>query len=230
MINAIVIDQREPNWVKNLCVDNVPVANALLEAGDAWLMVNDDLIVVERKTPQDLLGSIKDDRIFSQAAACRALTPWAYLVITGNLTPGPDGKVVTGHRPTGWDFEAVQGALLTVQELGLYVIYAKDNADYGPALRRLAARARTGTVTVNPARLIHVLSPGEAMLAALPGIGIERVRALLGHKQTPAQALAYLADMDDYEIPGIGETTKQAVCKALGLVPGSKIILDEVAF
>jgi len=228
-MDAAVIDSREPQWVQRIDL-GVPITVAQLEFGDAWLSVGSDLVVVERKTPQDLLGSIGDERIFKQAAGCRALTPFAYLVITGAIYPGPDGRAMIGHQPTGWQYNAVAGALVTIQELGLYVVTVRDDADYGPALRRLASRDRHGVVTYNPAKAIKTMAPGEAMLAALPGIGVDRAKTLLAYYQTPAQALSALVDPDDDSVPGIGTVTKANVVRALGLLPGSRIYVNEIPF
>lgn len=229
-MDAVIIDSREPMHIQLINVTGVPVTVATLDAGDAWISAGGTLIVVERKTPGDLVNSIKDDRLFSQAARCRALTPWAYLVITGEIRADGNGMAIIGGRSSGWRFDAIHGALVTVQELGLYVVWCKDDTEYGPTLRRLAERERTRPVAVNPARSTYQMTPGESMLAALPGVGYERVKTLLQYKCTPALALAYLCDMDDYTIPGIGETTKRAACEAIGLAPGCKIHFDEIPF
>lgn len=124
MITSVIIDSREPDWVKGLKFGGVPTAVTALDAGDFLVATSDGVLLsIERKTSDDLLNTLKGDRLFSQCARIRAATPWAYLLITGYLGPGPDGKTIT-TRQTGWDFSAVQGALLTVQELGVNVVFS----------------------------------------------------------------------------------------------------------
>lgn len=100
-MDAVVIDQREPLHIQLINFPGVPVTVSLLGAGDAWISAGDSLIVAERKTPSDLVNSIKDERLFSQAARCRALTPWAYLVITGEIRADGNGMAIIGGRASG---------------------------------------------------------------------------------------------------------------------------------
>ena len=93
---GILIDQREPAWVQGLSFGGIPVAVTLLEYGDVHVATDDGaLLAIERKTPNDLLNSLRDDRLWVQLAGLRRLTPWAYLVITGQLHRSSDGHVVT---------------------------------------------------------------------------------------------------------------------------------------
>ena len=144
----------------------------------------------------------------------REYSEWSYLMITGELQRGANGKVWCEQRQTGWNWDSVQGALLTIQELGVGVIHCGGDTDFEAAVLRLAARER-GTVRIGPPRLSHILGHGEAMLAALPGVGFERVDALLSHCGTAAWSLVALTD--DTAVPGIGDGTKRRVRKALGL-------------
>lgn len=221
-INSIVIDSREPHWVQQLTFGGVPVAVAMLEAGDVMIATDDNKIVlVERKTADDLLNTIKDGRLFPQAAKMKAVSPWCYLVITGELTQH-HGKVMTDHRITGWNWDSVQGALLTAQELGVGVIFADD---FEQAVIRLASRDRED-VTIRPPRVPSILSEGEAALTALPGIGVDRLSSLLEHTGSPAWALTYLTDPDSdssIDVPGIGQITRLRVRRALRLKENEKL-------
>ena len=120
-ITAVIIDQREPEWVKQLKFNGVIVSYSVLDAGDFWVITDDNrMLVIERKTPTDLLGSLKDERLFLQMAGLQELRKegyWPYLMISGDLQRGANGHVVT-DRETGWSWNAVQGALLSIQEIG----------------------------------------------------------------------------------------------------------------
>lgn len=82
-ISAIIIDSREPDWVKQLNFGDIPTSVQLLEQGDLMAASNDgELILIERKTPDDFLNSLKSDRLMLQLANMLTVTRWAYLMIT----------------------------------------------------------------------------------------------------------------------------------------------------
>lgn len=193
-----------------------------LEYGDAMVSTNnDDLILIERKAPNDLLGSIKDNRLFSQVAGMRQQTPWVYVVITGVLTTTVSGKVVADERVSGWNWDAVQGALLTVQDLGGRIVFCQSDKDYECTVVRLSNRERKQEYIIEPTTAPRVMSPGEIILTALPGIGLERAQILLREfDNRTADALAWLTWHrwhEDHPIAGIGQGIKRGVRTALGI-------------
>lgn len=230
MIQSVIIDSREPTYVQQLKFGGAPVAVTMLPAGDIWIATDDNaMLCIERKTPDDFLNSLRDDRIFGQCAALREQTQWAYLLITGLFLRGADNHVITG-RLTGWDYNAVQGALLTIQELGVHVIHCTGDHDLEGAITRLANRDR-GVVHVPPARFNHVLSDAEAIIASLPGIGVERLNAI--NAVYPLNQMAYMAllaltdtDPNIWEIPGIGDGITRRIRKALGLSDGQYLFTE----
>ena len=218
MITSAIIDSREPQWVRNLTFGGVPTAQTALDAGDLMATCDDNaILLVERKTPSDLLNTIRDKRLFPQCEGMCKVSPWSYLVITGLLYRDREGHVtVSGAGHTGWNFDAVQGALLTCQEMGTGVVYCGSDQDYEQTVIRLGNRNR-GTVCIKPPRDAYLLKSGEAALAALPGIGVERVQTLMQHFKRPADALVWLCDSACSQVPGIGSGIKNAVRQALGL-------------
>jgi len=218
-ITAAIIDSREPAWVQAITFGGAMTAISALDAGDLLVTCDDGtLLAVERKTPDDFLSSIRDDRLWSQLAGIRKVTPWAYLVITGDLRCSTDGKVITDSRGTGWNWASVQGALLQAQEMGVFVVQCAGDDDYEAAVLRLAARSHKPEMLIPPAREAIPMSAAERVLLALPGIGPDRVAALLDYCQTPAWALSFLTCHDvEGAVTGIGPGTKRAVRQALGL-------------
>ena len=98
----VLVDTREPEWVRALSFGGAHVIPALIEAGDLLAMTASGTpILIERKTAGDLLASIKDGRLIAQAAVMRQMSEWAYLVITEPMYPGRFGQVL---------FQPVQGA------------------------------------------------------------------------------------------------------------------------
>lgn len=218
-LTGVFIDSREPSHITNLKFGGVPVAVTMLDTGDAWLSTDDGaMLVIERKTPSDLLGSIKDGRLFQQVAAMRDKSKWCYLMITGALAHTLDGHVITDNRTSGWRWDDCQGALLTVQELGVSIVVCQSDQHYEEAVLRLARRDRKAVKAIEPRVEPHVLTDQEKVLIALPGIGIERAGLLLGEHGSAAYSIAWLTWLDSFaEVSGIGNGTKHGVRKALGL-------------
>lgn len=218
-ITAALIDQREPAWVQALTFGGAMAAVTLLEHGDLLATCDDGtLLAVERKTASDLLNSIRDDRLWAQLAGIRALTPWAYLLVAGDLRCGDDGNAVADGRASGWSWAALQGALLQAQELGVHVLQCAGDTEYEPAVMRLAARSHKTEVVIPPAREPRILTEAERVLFALPGIGPDKAPAIMECCRSGAWALQMLTELDAREhVPGVGLGIKRAVRKALGL-------------
>ena len=214
-IQAVLLDSREPPWVQGLRFGSAPVAVQELPAGDACLATPDAMILVERKTPNDLLASIADDRLFHQVSGMRKQTPWCYVVVTGAID-AMMGKVRTDGRTTNWSWQSLQGALTTVQELGGIVVYCSGDDAYAPTLEWLAGRNHS-TVRIEAKRDSVLTTPAESILTALPGISEVRAAALLKHCGSAAWALAFLSNGGSDKVPGVGPSTHQAARAALGL-------------
>lgn len=224
-ISAVIVDRREPDSIR--AADwGVPTSVVELDCGDLWASTADGaMLVVERKAPGDLLNSIKDGRLLQQAAAIRQRSQWAYVVITGALAHTHDGRVIADNRTTQWHWDSVQGALLSVQEMGVAVVTCRGDAEYMAAVKRIADRPRAAEQVLEPRQAVRVMTPGEQVLTSLPGIGMERAQLLLDEwENRPAFALAWLTWTQTFvEIAGIGDGTKAAVRKALGLAPNEWI-------
>jgi ERCC4-type nuclease len=224
-----MIDSREPEWIQKLSFGGAPTAVTALEYGDLHVACDDGcILVIERKTPDDFLNTLKDDRLFPQVAKCtRARYEnqirtghtdhiWPYLIITGQFYPGPGGKTVTPRGVTGWYWNSVAGALLSVQEMGMPVVFAANDEDYEHCVMLLAQRSRTPETLILPPKPPNLLGPAEQIVASLPGIGLERTRLVLDACSTPAWALAILTDRES-QIPGIPPSVKEKVRLALRL-------------
>ena len=67
MIQAVIIDSREPEWVQSLTFGGVPTTVMAMDECDIKAVCDDGAtILVERKTSDDLLNTLKDDRLFPQ--------------------------------------------------------------------------------------------------------------------------------------------------------------------
>jgi ERCC4-type nuclease len=213
---AIQVDTREPLWVQVLPF-SADAHAAPLPAGDILGFCSDGVpVLIERKTVPDLLGSIADGRLLTQVAGMLKTTPWCYLLITGTAVPGRNGQVIhDGPHDTAFTWASLQGALLTVQELGCGVVWATGDEDVVYVCERLFARNR-GLVPLNK-RDSGYFSPPMTVLMGLPGIGIKRASDLLQQHGSAARALCALLSRDKQ--PGIGPNTSRILRQHMGLRP-----------
>jgi len=218
---SVMVDSREPSWCQQLTFGGVSTAVVMLDAGDLLCATDQgDLLVVERKTCGDFLNSLRDDRLFPQMSKLREVTLWAYLALCGDMHPGPGGKCMVDGRDNGWNWSSVTGALLSIQEVGVHVLFIASDFEYESTIVRLANRDRA-PMKLQPPRDISIVSEAEAILSSLPGIGAEKAAALLTHCGTPAMALQILTDESIHPtIPGIGDGIRRKVRKALGIEDG----------
>jgi len=230
-ITACLIDSREPQWVQRLTFGGALTTVTALEHGDLLATTDDGtLIAVERKTAGDLLGSLGDGRLWPQLAGMRQQTPWCYLVVCGLLSPAADGFTTTERGVTKWPWPSVQGALIQAQELGVVVVLAADDQDYEATVLRLSSRSHDATVMIKPVKEPSILSEAERILTAFPGIGLERVGAILDYTARPCWALAWLTHLDSTDkVPGVGPGIKRNIRAALGLADNESlwVLVDE---
>jgi ERCC4-type nuclease len=213
-----MIDSREPGWVQNLTFNGIPTSVEYLEQGDLMAATESgELLLVERKTPDDFLNSLRQDRVMLQLANMLEVTRWSYLMITGEFKLGVNGQVVT-QRVTGWNWDAVQGAILSIQEMGIYVIHCQGDEDYEAGIIRLGNRDRSEVLHIPPAKHPHILTKSEAVLASLPGIGFKRLKSVLDYAGTPAWALCGLTNLDEIkDFPNVPYGDRQRIRNVLGL-------------
>lgn len=207
-ITALVIDSREPESIQQLKFGGIPVLVDTLPTGDVQALTDDGhTLIIERKTPDDFLNSLKDNRLFPQLArmteernaqqlAGQPVTTWAYLVITDLFGANHDGKIITQRGVTGWSFASVMGMILSIQEMGVLVVFSNGEIDFEQCVLRLGKRKRDPEMKLLAPRPTNILGPKATFLASLPGIGIERVQEILDWSDNNlAHALSGLTDL-----------------------------------
>lgn len=225
MITGLLIDSREPSWIQQLQFGGIPTTVTYLEQGDVMAACDDgNILLFERKTPSDYLSTLRDGRLFPQLAEMFIVTRWSYLIVTGDFIRGPGNRVITDRGETGWDWDAVMGSLLTIQEMGIFVVHCANDLAFESTIIRLGNRERKPELLLAPPRFPRILSAQEAIVAALPGIGIERMQAVMAYCNTPAWALVALTDPTSV-IPGIGNGVKTKIRAALGLKNDQQLVL-----
>jgi ERCC4-type nuclease len=228
-ITAVIIDDREPSHITSLKFGGVPVLVKRLDVGDLHVMTSDgNVLVIERKTPADFLSSLADGRLWQQCANmvdARVFGGhWCYVLITGTLE-NSNGHVKTAHGETNWMWNSVQGALTSVQELGIYTHTCDGDQAFEQAVIRLAQRSR-GAVTIIPQRAPQTLGKEAQVLSTFSGIGPKRAMELLGLTYNNlGKTLQLLTDLDiDLPIP---KNVRTAARSTLGLGETGHIFVED---
>ncbi len=223
-ILAVSIDTREPKWVQDLQFGGVPKIITAHDCGDVWVATDDmHNLVIERKTPDDFINSIIDQGVFLQAMRMQQLREETgaipFVMITGQILRNADGMAFsTSDRKFSWN--AVQGAKLSIQEMGVLVVECANDTDFEAAVMRLAERSRAETIKLLPWRKVSILGGGATLLCGLPGIGIENAGKILDYCGSAGHALAELSlpDADaTVKIPGVGPGMRNNCRWAMGL-------------
>jgi len=228
---------REPESVQRLTFGGIPVArNVYMETGDLIADTDDGhRIIVERKTPDDFLNTLgskePNHQLFIQLARMvqprydqhargGPLTYWPYLVITEPFRMTEKRKIITARGETGWDWRDVNGAILKIQEMGVFVAFADGDADYENCILRIGKRERTPVMTMLPAREANVLGSKATFIQSLArGIGMETtVKILDYYEDNISRALLSIVDMST-ESP-VNKKTRQTIREMFGLADG----------
>ena len=224
MIRSVVIDSREPEWIRELQWFGAKKSVSCMDAGDLLAICEDGAgLLIERKTPSDFLGSLVSQRMLIQSAMklapYRANGFWPYVMITGDLYISRRGKTAFEHggylHESAVDFSAVWGELLSIQELGVFVTFCKGNRDYENAVLRLSNRSRAELKTIPTAkRTGQALGIEAVILSSMPGIGETRAKKIC-EKYTPVDFLIALSR--DEKPAGITGKTRARILSAMGI-------------
>jgi ERCC4-type nuclease len=201
----IVADHREANSgvIEALtCMENVTVEVRSLKLGDYRL---GNGLVVERKRLPDLVVSIKDGRLFSQATRLASHETRAAVILEGQA------RDLAG---SGMRREALLGAIVS---LGLI---------YDLAVLRSSNPAETAQVLVYAARQLdahekditqrHGKRPKRRrkvqlkLLQGLPGVGPKKAEAMLSRFGSVAGVLSATED-ELQSVEGLGPTLARAI-------------------
>jgi ERCC4-type nuclease len=202
-VGPVLVDHRERRSAipEALVAAGVDVQLTDLPVGDYVLGPG---LAVERKGPTDLGASIRDGRIFEQAARLQSAFPQAVLMVEG--------------EPSWIAEDAWRGAVCRLVEDGFTVLHSLDAEDSAAWIVRLAKRARRAaptTRTDGPRRAPrHPSAQAEVMLSVVPGISVTMARSLLAAYGSLA-AVAAAAPGGLLRHPGIGRVRAARLAEAL---------------
>lgn len=160
-----------------------------------------DGLFVERKSAADFLNSIIDKRLFQQVDAIKESGVRSIHLIEGD---------VFRVRP-GFSDEAIAGALSYIACFeNLRMVTVGSVSETPLMLRTLAHHAQYGLMggppAMRPATPKTLREQQEWLLVGLPGLGVEKARALLSHFGSP-QAIFNASPTEIASVPGLGEKT-----------------------
>jgi len=202
----IVVDTREASkmakLVSSLRSAGCEVREERLEAGDFYIP-GEPSFLVERKTPVDLVSSVRDGRLWRELDKMKASGPSPYLLVEGPLS--------LIERFTDWSQSSVAGLLVSVSDgWGVSVLWAPSQPWTVSYLLSLARRARREERRSYPLRVVPKRAgPREIMLSVvegLPGVGPGRAEALLRRFGTLSALFSARAEELE-QVEGVGEKT-----------------------
>lgn len=170
---------------KKLVPLNTPVEFSTLPVDCVWTAPV-GLIMLDFKTPSDLIASVNDGRLSTQSETMQAKHParWGFFI---EHQPGEDG-ITLGHGTHAWNVERFDNLCCSIAEDGGVVIHAAPHR----AAQRLQAyylrSLRTQTATwkePNPHKGLNnpytdlTYRAQVEMLMCLPGIGEQKANDLL---------------------------------------------------
>ncbi|WP_373506524.1 ERCC4 domain-containing protein [Thiocapsa sp.] len=188
-------------------VERLPVGDYLI----------DDSLLFERKTLIDLAASIKDGRLFAQAARLASAGPRGALILEGT------GKDLTESRMPR---EAIQGTLVTLTLFfGLPLLRARDPEESARLMLFAARQQRSfarGAIPRHGKRPRGKMRLQSHILQGLPGIGPERAKRLIEHFGSIEAVMA--ADAEALaSVPGIGDSIAKTIRWAAREIPADYI-------
>ncbi len=210
----VTIDDREPTCIEEelLKLGNMIIHRQRLSTGD-YLFDGD--LLVERKTIPDLCCSIRDGRLFGQAAKLtRSRTP-ACIIVEGKNRE---------FKQSGFTTQAMQGVLLSLSlAFKLPVMRAKSPKQSALIMlqgfkqlsrddledKRYYPRKGMSRKKADPliSQKIHILE-------GFPGIGVDKAERLLAAFGN-LQALFTADIVEIQKVPGIGKKTVEELVRVL---------------
>ncbi len=150
-----------------------------LTAGDISIPLNTGLLLIERKTPGDLLGSIGDGRVFEQVERMAMLARFSAVVIHGSLIFHEDGVIANGRR-TKWNSMSVQHSMWAMQWAGSAVVVVPEGA-YPQTVEALIHLAEKPKRRAKRERAITFppMDPRVEFMCGIPGLGPIRSEMLM---------------------------------------------------
>jgi len=209
ILPRVIADERErqsgvPDRLSKL---DVRVYYSRLAVGD--YVVNPE-IAAERKSIRDLVSSVYDGRLFSQASALASSYRKPYIIVEGDV------KEVSGLVK---NLASYYGAIASVTLA--YDLRLMHTANPDETALAIAALVRNSRARPMPPALLQAppKSKDEAQqqlyfVSSLPGVGMKLAKRMLGRYGTPRRVVA-LTEAQLSMIPGVGAKRASKIAHVL---------------
>jgi ERCC4-type nuclease len=216
----IIVDVFEPVLVENLINGKIPCERKSLKQGDyKFIGSNNEVVLIERKSVNDLYSSLISGRVNKQLMRCLAETPNTFLLIEGKLKE-LHGFLVTGNgRKSKYPFTGLSNFLTTVQSQGVRLLLSTDME----STARVVVSAYSWFQRTDHTAMLRVNKRGitnqptlhgkqVALLCNLPGIGKGHAEEIL--KVYPSPRAAIIGSFGG--VKGLGEARLKELKELLG--------------
>lgn len=187
---VVIVDTREPPYISSqLASFGLTVVEDTLETGDYIFYPHGLKVAIERKRIDDLLNSLRDNRMVSQAHRLIDEFSAAILLVEGRYDRGLNGVVTYEVNnkwvESGWSWDSFTGMMLDLKWMGL-IFHQCMSGDAAREIARVVGslckeehawiktRARPQIITIDKQWRNSVWS-----LCAFDGIGPEWAEAML---------------------------------------------------
>jgi len=175
----------------------------------------------QRKTYEDLVASVADDRLVKEVAQAEVLDH-KVLVLEGRPTVMSSGDYLIGRRE--WTREQLCGLLWSLQAKDWWITTTTDALDTARVLRAMevwSKKARHGSLERRGVKAKGVWGTdagargyGLWLLQGLPGVGPETAKAVWDMYGLPVRWTVGVEDL--MKVPGVGRKTAERMFRALG--------------
>jgi ERCC4-type nuclease len=212
----ILIDHREPEKIARLLSEyHIEFEIKQLQAGDLWIVKEDEVVVVERKTIADFMVSLRNNRLWEQLLRFSSCTEIAGCKIKRCLLilEGKFEEYVQDYYEDSKLWASIMGALLEVLFVyNIPIVLAENDEALKALLRILIKRELEGKNQRLPQARWHlreavnlpVKDSRIIALGAIPLIGEVMARNLLAHFGS-LEKIARASIGELQEVKGIGK-------------------------
>jgi ERCC4-type nuclease len=192
----ILVDSREPVAIASYMKD---VTRVTLPDGDYVFFSHDGKkVIVERKTPGDLLTSFQTGRFQDQVKRVVGDADYPFLLIEGHMFATKDGFVKFGSQELRWLFTSVQNILVTAQLTGMYMLFSDNNEGTARVIESLYEYfQKEEHLSIMRPKVFKIFDDDvttvrESIVSMVPGFGPELAKRLIERFGTPIEV--FLAD------------------------------------
>ncbi|MEM2352441.1 MAG: ERCC4 domain-containing protein [Thermoproteota archaeon] len=213
----VVVDSREasfqPKIVEGLKEAGIEVWIEILECGDYYIPAGEKSVIIERKTSNDFVSSVRTRRLWEELDGLKRAEARPLLLIEGSLSVVED--------LTDWAPQSICGIISSVIfDYGVPVVVLPSRRWTIIYITTLAKGLTSPKTRIHPLRVKEKVERFEdypiCVLEGLPGVSGKRARDLLKHFKT-VRNVANASIESLAEVNGIGPKLAEKIYKVFNL-------------